>query len=123
MGRLAALIVLLIPGFAAAYGIKLMRDSIFSIPVAWIPNMTLQFILGFVLMTLGIGFFGGFLLRRDQRKGRVQEKFQRPDVKEQVAPKQATERVETAPSSTAPQPNKKMTVVQPIDETTKKTDA
>ena len=123
MGRLAALIVLLIPGFAAAYGIKLMRDSIFSIPVAWIPNMTIQFIIGFVLMTLGIGFFGGFLLRRDQRKGRVQDKFQRPNVKGQAAPERVVERVETAQSTDTPQPNQKMTVVQPIDETTKKTDA
>lgn len=144
MVRLLAVIVLLIPGIAAAYGIKMMRDSLFAIPIEflntsafqfifasgllvigvgflwtlktrtshrsagmtvtnillgliafgfgglvfydWIrkvpttflTNMTFQFIFGFVLMVLGVGFFGGFLLRRDQRKGRVQDRFQLP---------------------------------------------
>ncbi|MFD0943625.1 DUF2627 domain-containing protein [Savagea faecisuis] len=83
MARLLAVIVLLIPGIAAAYGIKMMRDSLFGIPVAFMTNMTFQFIFGFVLMVLGVGFFGGFLLRRDQRKGRVQERFQLPPEAEQ----------------------------------------
>ncbi len=75
MARLAAFIVLLIPGFAAAGGIKLMRDSLFGVLFNPFPFIWLQFIIGFLLFALGLGFFAGFLLRRDRRKGRVQTKF------------------------------------------------
>jgi len=32
-------------------------------------------LIGFIMMTGGIGFFAGFLLRRDRRTGRVQDRF------------------------------------------------
>lgn len=75
MARLAAFIVLLIPGLFAAGGIKLMRDSIFGVLFNPFPSIMLQFIVGFLLFGGGLWFFAGFLLRRDRRKGRVQGRF------------------------------------------------
>ncbi|BAQ11206.1 yqzf protein [Bacillus sp. OxB-1] len=75
MARLMAFIVLLIPGLIAAWGIKLMRDALFGILYSPIPFGWLQFLIGLLMMAGGIGFFAGFLLRRDRRTGRVQERF------------------------------------------------
>ncbi|MBE1553800.1 DUF2627 domain-containing protein [Sporosarcina limicola] len=75
MVRLAAFIVLLIPGLFAAGGIKLMRDSLFGILFNPFPYVWIQFLVGFILFAVGLGFFAGFLLRRDRRKGKVQERF------------------------------------------------
>ncbi|KXH87496.1 DUF2627 domain-containing protein [Sporosarcina sp. HYO08] len=75
MARLAAFIVLLIPGLIAAGGIKLMRDSIFGILFSPFPFIWLQFMIGLVLFLAGIGFFAGFLLHRDRKNGRVQARF------------------------------------------------
>lgn len=75
MARLAAFIVLLIPGLIAAGGIKLMRDTIFGILFSPFPYGWLQFLAGFLMFLVSLGFFAGFLLRRDRRKGRVQERF------------------------------------------------
>lgn len=72
MARMAAFIVLLIPGLMAAGGIKLMRDSLYGIVFTY---SWLQFLIGFIMFALGLGFFAGFLLHRDRKKGRVQEKF------------------------------------------------
>jgi len=73
MQRLAAFIVLLIPGIGAAWGIKLMRDSFFGIRFGLFPWVWLQFLAGLALLIICIGFFAGFLLRRDQRKGKIPE--------------------------------------------------
>lgn len=87
MARLAAFIVLLIPGLIAAGGIKLMRDSIFGLPMftadagerasATAPLLPywLQFLIGLVMLVLSLGFFAGFLLHRDRKNGRVQKRF------------------------------------------------
>lgn len=77
MARFAAFIVLLIPGLIAAGGIKLMRDSIFGILFKPFPYTWLQFLVGFILFALALAFFAGFLLRRDQKKGRVAQRFQK----------------------------------------------
>ncbi|MDW0111328.1 DUF2627 domain-containing protein [Sporosarcina aquimarina] len=74
MARLVAFIVLVIPGIAAALGIKLMRDALFGILFSPFPYIWLQFVAGFLFLAAGIGFFAGFLFRRDQRKGRIQKK-------------------------------------------------
>lgn len=79
MARLAAFIVLLIPGIMAAGGIKLMRDSLYGIVFSPFFNSSLQFIAGLVMLALSLGFFAGFLLRRDQKNGRVQERFMPKD--------------------------------------------
>ncbi|HSI65994.1 MAG TPA: DUF2627 domain-containing protein [Planococcus sp. (in: firmicutes)] len=76
MGRLLAFIVLLIPGILAAYGIKMMRDTLFNHLLAPYPALWVQFTLGTLFVVLGIGFFAGFLLHRDRKKGKVQKRFQ-----------------------------------------------
>lgn len=75
MARLLAFIVLLIPGIMAAGGIKLIRDTIFGKLIGPIPFLWLQLLIGLILVILGIGFFAGFLLNRDRKKGNVQPKF------------------------------------------------
>lgn len=75
MARLAAFIVLLIPGVFAALGIKLMRDSLYGVIFNPFMISSVQFIVGFILFGAGLAFFAGFLLRRDQKSGRAQEKF------------------------------------------------
>ncbi|MCZ2260122.1 DUF2627 domain-containing protein [Sporosarcina sp. G11-34] len=87
MARLAAFIVLLIPGLIAAGGIKIMRDSLFGLSI-FTSNQTeqasstapflpiwLQFLLGLLMFGAGLWFFAGFLLHRDRKNGRVQKKF------------------------------------------------
>lgn len=76
MARLAALIVLLIPGILAAFGIKLMRDTFFGIHI--LPfALWVQFICGIVFTVVGLGFFAGFLLNRDRKNGKVAPRFQK----------------------------------------------
>jgi len=77
MGRLIAFIILLIPAIMAAYGIKLMRDSVFNKLLEPYPVLWLQFSLGLLFTVLGIGFFAGFLLNRDRKKGTVSKRFQK----------------------------------------------
>lgn len=75
MARMAAFVVLLIPILITAGGIKLMRDSLFGIQFNPFPFIWLQFIVGLLMFGAGLAFFAGFLLRRDRRKGRVQDRF------------------------------------------------
>lgn len=77
MGRLVAFIILLIPGIMAAYGIKLMRDTLFNKLLEPFPALWLQFVFGTAFVVLGIGFFAGFLLNRDRKKGNVSKRFQK----------------------------------------------
>ncbi|MTD29924.1 DUF2627 domain-containing protein [Planomicrobium sp. YIM 101495] len=77
MGRLLAFIVLLIPGIMAAYGIKLTRDTLFNELISPFPALWLQFVVGVIFVVIGIGFFAGFLLNRDRKKGTVSERFQK----------------------------------------------
>lgn len=75
MARMAAFVVLLIPILITAGGIKLMRDSLFGVLFTPFPFIWLQFVVGLIMFGAGLAFFAGFLLRRDRRKGRVQERF------------------------------------------------
>ncbi|MDP4083720.1 MAG: DUF2627 domain-containing protein [Bacillota bacterium] len=75
MKRIIALMILVIPGFLAALGIKLMRDMTFGILQAPIPFLWLQFLIGFLLFIGGLGFVAGFILHRDRKKNKVQAKF------------------------------------------------
>ena len=87
MARFLAFIVLLIPGLIAAGGIKIMRDSLFGLDIfsadqtdqanaaAPLLPIWLQFIIGLLMLIAGLWFFAGFLLRRDRKNGRVQERF------------------------------------------------
>lgn len=77
MTRIIALIILLIPGFMAALGIKLMRDMVFGILQAPFHYLWLQFLIGLILFLIGLGFIAGFILYRDRKRNKVQPRFQR----------------------------------------------
>ncbi|EMT47217.1 MULTISPECIES: DUF2627 domain-containing protein [Anoxybacillus] len=77
MQRTIALLILLIPGFIAALGIKWMRDTAFGILHAPIPSLVVQFLLGFICFIAGLGFIGGFILHRDRKRNKVQARFQK----------------------------------------------
>ncbi|BDH62046.1 membrane protein [Ureibacillus massiliensis 4400831 = CIP 108448 = CCUG 49529] len=77
MARMAAFIVLLIPAIMAGAGIKFMRDTLYSKLIEPFPWLWLQFIVGIILFVIGLGFFAGFLLHRDRKKGKVAPKFQK----------------------------------------------
>ncbi|WP_252311731.1 DUF2627 domain-containing protein [Sinobaca sp. H24] len=70
--RFIALLILVIPGFLAAWGIKLMRDMLFQILQPPFPFLWLQFITGLLLLIGGVWFIAGFVLYRD-RKNKKQE--------------------------------------------------
>jgi hypothetical protein len=76
MIRIIALVILLIPGFLAAYGIKLMRDMTFGILQWPFPYLWLQFLIGLLFFIGGLGFVAGFILHRDRKRNKVQAKFQ-----------------------------------------------
>ncbi|WP_160721558.1 DUF2627 domain-containing protein [Bacillus sp. USDA818B3_A] len=77
MIRIVALIILVIPGALAALGIKLMRDMTFGILQAPFPNLILQFLAGLIFFIGGLGFVAGFILHRDRKRNKVQNKFKR----------------------------------------------
>lgn len=77
MARLAAFIVMLIPGLMAAGGIKFMRDTLFGKLISPFPFLWLQFVVGIILFVIGFGFFAGFLLHRDRKNGKVAPRFQK----------------------------------------------
>lgn len=76
MKRIIALIILLIPGFLAAYGIKLMRDMVFGRSQPPYPFLWMQFLVGLILFIGGLSFVAGFILHRDRKRNKVQAKFQ-----------------------------------------------
>jgi hypothetical protein len=75
MIRIIALFILLIPGFLAGFGIKLMRDMTFGVLLSPIPSLGLQFLLGLLLFIGGLGFVAGFIFRRDRKRNKVQARF------------------------------------------------
>ena len=74
MMRLIAVIVLFTPGVLAAYGIKLMRDTLFADYHPFFINTTIQFIVGLILFIGGIAFLGGFIFHRDKKRNLVRKK-------------------------------------------------
>ncbi|AGK54826.1 DUF2627 domain-containing protein [Bacillus sp. 1NLA3E] len=79
MDRIIALVIMLIPGFMAALGIKLMRDMVFGILQQPIPTLWLQFIIGLLSFLLGLGFIAGFILHKDRKGNKVQTRFQKKE--------------------------------------------
>jgi hypothetical protein len=75
MQRLIALIIMLIPGALAALGIKLMRDMLFGILQPPFYALWLQFIAGLLFFLGGLGFIAGFILHRDRKRNKVQDRF------------------------------------------------
>ncbi|MED3624411.1 DUF2627 domain-containing protein [Neobacillus thermocopriae] len=77
MKRIIALIILVIPGVLAAWGIKLMRDMAFGILQSPFNQLWLQFLVGFILFLGGLGFIAGFILHRDRKRNKVQARFKK----------------------------------------------
>lgn len=77
MVRLIALLIMIIPGVIAAYGIKLMRDMVFGILQPPFPFLWLQFLTGLLFFLIGLAFIGGFILHRDRKRNKVQSRFQK----------------------------------------------
>lgn len=75
MTRIIALIILLIPGFLAAVGIKLMRDMTFGVLQPPFSHLWLQFLIGLLLFIAGLGFVAGFIFHRDRKRNKVQARF------------------------------------------------
>ncbi|CAD2073697.1 hypothetical protein GCM10007275_04310 [Jeotgalicoccus coquinae] len=81
MLKIIALIILVIPGIIAGVGIKLMRDSIFGIVIDPFTYTALQFFAGLIMTALGIWFIGGYLLYRERKNKRAQERFMKQTKK------------------------------------------
>ncbi|WP_141431737.1 DUF2627 domain-containing protein [Bacillus sp. 03113] len=77
MSRVMALIILLIPVLLSSYGIKLMRDMVFGILLFPFPYLWLQFISGILLFLSGLGFVAGFILYKDRKHNKVQDRFKK----------------------------------------------
>lgn len=74
MIRLIAILMIFIPGVIAAFGIKLMRDSLFAEFFPLLINVEIQFIAGLILFIAGIGFIGGFIIHRDKKRNLIKKK-------------------------------------------------
>ena len=75
MLKIIALIILVIPGIIAGVGIKLMRDSVFGIVIDPFTYTALQFFVRLNMTIFGIWFIGGYLLYRERKNKRAQERF------------------------------------------------
>lgn len=77
MGRMIALLVLLIPGGLGALGIKLMRDTVFGILIGPFQILWLQGLAGFICFAGGLYLLGGFILYRDRKRNQVSPRFRK----------------------------------------------
>lgn len=68
MIRIIAVLMLLVPGLISAYGIKLMRDTLFNEFHPIFFHNSVQFMIGLLLFLGGIWFIGGFIVYRDRKK-------------------------------------------------------
>lgn len=73
MIRIIAATLLLIPGVLAAFGIKLMRDTLFDDFYPILLTKSIQFIVGLLLFIGGIAFLGGFIFHRDRKRQRINQ--------------------------------------------------
>ncbi|WP_099158455.1 DUF2627 domain-containing protein [Virgibacillus ndiopensis] len=74
MKRIIAALLLFIPGIIAAYGIKLMRDSLFNELIPIFFHIGIQFFIGLVFFVGGIAFIGGFIVHRDRKRQLIKKK-------------------------------------------------
>lgn len=77
--RIIAVLLLVVPGVIAAYGIKLMRDSLFNELTTIFLNLGLQFFIGFILFASGLGFIGSFIVYRDRKRQQSKKQTRRKD--------------------------------------------
>lgn len=69
--RFIAILLILIPGFAATYGWKLMRDTIFFSFSPPANSSWWVFAAGLLLFIGGIAFLSGYIYFRDQKRRRI----------------------------------------------------
>lgn len=79
MIRIIAVALLFIPGILSAFGIKLMRDSLFGDIYGLFFYAGIQFAAGLLLFLGGLGFIGGFVVHRDRKKQRIKVQNKRRD--------------------------------------------
>ncbi|TVY04484.1 DUF2627 domain-containing protein [Cohnella terricola] len=96
--RLIAILLLVIPGIAAAYGFLLMKDSLYDYfakigdasinapDFAWI-----KFIGGAILFLAGVGFIGGWIFFRDRKHNYLSSRF-RPKVPRPPRPSRSSDK-------------------------------
>lgn len=72
--RFVAVLLLVIPGWAATYGFLLMKDAVFeSFGPGTLP--WLKFVGGLALFVLGVAFIGGWIFYRDRKRNYVAPRF------------------------------------------------
>lgn len=75
--RLIALLILVIPGIIAVYGIKLIRDALFGEFHPIFLHIGLQGLAGLLFVIGGIAFIGGFILHRDRKRNLTKGRFKK----------------------------------------------
>ncbi|WP_040951291.1 DUF2627 domain-containing protein [Gorillibacterium massiliense] len=78
ISRIIAVLFLVVPGIAAAYGFMMVKDSLFdyigrsssSVSFGWS-----SFVPGLLLFFLGAGFIGGWVFYRDRKRNYVAPRF------------------------------------------------
>ncbi|MFC3900787.1 DUF2627 domain-containing protein [Aliicoccus persicus] len=77
MKKFIALMLLVIPVIIAGIGIKLIRDSMFGIINDPFTVVYMQFIIGVILMMLGIWFVAGYIMNRENKHKRLKESLRK----------------------------------------------
>ena len=77
MKKFIALMLLVIPVIIAGIGIKLIRDSMFGIINDQFTVVYMQFIVGVILMVLGIWFIAGYIMNRENKHNRLKESLRK----------------------------------------------
>lgn len=75
--RVIALLLLVLPGILATFGVKLMRDAFFGIVYPIFFYVSIQFIIGLLFFIVGLIFIGGFILHRDRKRNLTKGRFSR----------------------------------------------
>lgn len=72
--RFIAVLLLVIPGWAATYGFLLMKNAVFA---SFGPGAFpwLSFLAGLLLFILGVAFIGGWIFYRDRKRNYVAPRF------------------------------------------------
>ncbi|WP_442601195.1 DUF2627 domain-containing protein [Paenibacillus sp. KN14-4R] len=74
--RIVAIILLVVPGIAAAYGFLAMKDAFFAIFEPNIGHMLWgKFFVGILLFAAGVAFIGGWTFFRDRKRNYVAPRF------------------------------------------------
>ena len=77
MKKIIALMLLVIPVIIAGIGMKLIRDSMFGIINDPFTVVYMQFIIGVILMVLGIWFVAGYIMNRENKHNRLKESLRK----------------------------------------------